>query len=106
MNRQRVMITMLMGFAPMGIVAQQLPVLPAKQEVRADWMPASGQYPAGIYRSVPGKDIVLTNGLVTRTFRVGAGCATVSLENGMTGQQELRAVRPEAELHVWAGIRK
>ncbi|WP_198651944.1 alpha-galactosidase [Chitinophaga deserti] len=98
MNRQRVMMTMLVGFAPMSIVAQQLPVLPVKQEMRGDWMLESGKNKAGVYKS--GKDIVLTNGLMARTFRVGAGCATVGLENGMTGQQELRAVRPEAELVI------
>ncbi len=92
---------MLMGFAPMGIVAQQqLPQLPARQAMQADWMLEPGKFPAGVYRSASGKDIVLTNGLISRTFRVGDGCATVGLENGMTGQQELRAVRPEAELVI------
>lgn len=42
--------------------------------------------------------IVLTNELVSRTFLLKPDCATISLDNLMTGQSILRAVRPEAEM--------
>lgn len=38
----------------------------------------------------------LSNGLVSRTFVLSPNVATISLDNLMTGNNELRAVRPEA----------
>ncbi|MFZ4574763.1 MAG: hypothetical protein ACOYN0_10230, partial [Phycisphaerales bacterium] len=42
--------------------------------------------------------ITLSNGLVSRTIRVTPNAATVALDNQMTGQSELRSVRPEASV--------
>jgi hypothetical protein len=44
--------------------------------------------------------LVLENGLLRRVFLLGDGLATVALDNLMTGQSELRAVRPEASLTI------
>lgn len=51
-------------------------------------------------------EISLENGLIRRVFRISPNAATVALDNLMTGESMLRAVKPEAELvidgHVWA----
>ena len=41
-------------------------------------------------------EIAIDNGLVRRTFRISPNAATVGLDNLMTGQAMLRAVKPEA----------
>lgn len=43
-------------------------------------------------------EIVLTNGLVSRTIRLTPNAATVALTNLTSGQNELRSVRPEASV--------
>ncbi|RKF42613.1 hypothetical protein BCY89_00150 [Sphingobacterium siyangense] len=44
--------------------------------------------------------IILENGLLRRVFLIGDGMATIALDNLMTGESELRAVRPEASLTI------
>jgi len=44
--------------------------------------------------------LVLENGLLRRVFLLGDGLATVALDNLMTGQSELRAIRPEASVRI------
>ncbi len=50
-------------------------------------------------------EIALENGLIRRTFRITPNAATVALDNLMTGESMLRAVKPEAVIeidgHVW-----
>lgn len=58
------------------------------------------QEKAGIYRSQDGKDIILYNGLVKRTFRISPDVACIDFKNLTTGQQLLRAVKPEARLMI------
>lgn len=47
-----------------------------------------------------GVNISLGNGLIERVFRVDPGCATIALNNPITGVNELRAVRPEAQVTI------
>ncbi len=44
--------------------------------------------------------IVLSNGLVSRTFQISPNVATVSLKNLATGEEYVRAVKPEALLTI------
>lgn len=60
----------------------------------ADWLVEPVRQAAGIY--VRGKDIVLDNGLVRRTFRLKPNLACTDYSNLSDGQQLLRAVKPEA----------
>lgn len=46
------------------------------------------------------REIVLENGLIRRTFRIAPNGATVGLDNLMTGESILRAVKPEAALVI------
>jgi len=55
---------------------------------------------AGVYRSEDGKEIILCNGLLKRTFRVQPNVACVDFGNLSSGEQMLRAVEPEARLII------
>lgn len=66
--------------------------------VAADWL----VHPEG-YRSavtVQGREIVMTNGLIRRVWRIAPDAATVAFDNLVTGEGILRAVKPEASLTV------
>ncbi|HTQ08574.1 MAG TPA: hypothetical protein VMI31_00740, partial [Fimbriimonadaceae bacterium] len=78
----------------------QMPVYDPKP-VLGDWLLNQVPSRAAVYKTGdPGK-IVLSNGLVGRTFRLREGSgATVGLDNLMTGEGMLRAVRPEATLSL------
>src|SRR5262245_62110267 len=79
-----------------------LPPLPAglSERPRADWMLDPAPFAAGVFRGQNPREVVLTNGLVRRVFRVEPDGATVALDNLMTGESVLRAVRPEATITV------
>ncbi len=74
----------------------QLPLY-SPHPVLGDWLLDPAPYKAAVYQSDAG--LVLSNGLVSRTLRVAEG-TTVGLENLMTGESLLRAVRPEAAITV------
>ncbi|HNR97805.1 MAG TPA: hypothetical protein PKX48_04230 [Planctomycetota bacterium] len=61
-----------------------------------DWLVARPVEPAEIRRE--GRDLILTNGLIRRVFRLAPNAATVALDNLMTGAALLRAVKPEARV--------
>ncbi|MES2393866.1 MAG: hypothetical protein V4555_19675 [Acidobacteriota bacterium] len=65
-----------------------------------DWLIDPAPYKARIVRDVNAKQIALANGLVQRTFSLVPNAATTAIDNLMTGQSELRTVRPEAVLVV------
>ena len=74
----------------------KFPMLPPEhlQRPKVDWLLASDAYPAGVFRTEHKNEIVLSNGLIRRTFRLAPNGATVGLENMMTGQSLLRGVKP------------
>lgn len=75
-----------------------------------DWLLNPAPYKAGVFQT--SESLVLSNGLISRSFRFsstvsgpdnprqGAYVATVGLDNLMTGESLLRAVRPEAIVTV------
>lgn len=63
-----------------------------------DWLIDASPYKAKITQT--DTRIVLDNGLMSRTFLVGKSVATIALDNKMTEQTELRAVRPEASFVI------
>ncbi|QDK78262.1 alpha-galactosidase [Spirosoma sp. KCTC 42546] len=76
----------------------QLQNLPVYQPtpVKQDWLLTPVTQRAGVYRTNSGKDLVLSNGLLTRRFRISPNLATVDYQNLVTGEQFVRSVRPEA----------
>jgi len=61
-----------------------------------DWLIQSPLQKAGVYATADGKDIILYNGLVKRSFRMSPNLACIDFRNLSNGQQLLRAIRPEA----------
>ena len=69
-----------------------LPALPQNQPQpgRNDWLIDGARSRAGAYRSADGKEVVLDNGLIRRSFRLTPNCATVGFENRMTDAAMIR----------------
>ncbi|MFI3315189.1 MAG: NPCBM/NEW2 domain-containing protein [Rikenellaceae bacterium] len=65
-----------------------------------DWLISSQKAKAEILSSSDGKNIVLSNGLVSRVFRVFPNLATIDFQNLMTGENMLRAVSSEGVLTI------
>ncbi len=65
-----------------------------------DWLLSRGQYPAEIETKNNDKDLVMTNGLIERSFRLSPNAATVGFANLMTGESILRGIKPEAVLKI------
>lgn len=99
----KISATILLGLAVVNsLMAQQLPVWkPAPAVALADdWLVKPTTEKAGIYQTSDGRDIVLYNGLVKRTFRISPDLACIDFKNMTNGQQLLRAVRAEARLVI------
>lgn len=67
---------------------------------KEDWLIDGKSYLAQAIVSADQKRLELTNGLYSRTFSLFPNGATIALDNRMTGESELRAVRPEALLVI------
>lgn len=65
-----------------------------------DWLVSEVEAPAGVFRNEKGNEIMMSNGIVSRSFRITPNAATISLKN-LTEQEELiRAVEPEAVITI------
>jgi hypothetical protein len=74
---------------------------PALEQLNVkDWLIHTPAQKAGVYSSQDGKDIILYNGLVKRTFRMSPNLTCFDFKNLSSGQQLLRAVRPEAVVTI------
>jgi hypothetical protein len=63
-----------------------------------DWLVNAKDNHSQLVESPGGKEIILTNGLIERTFRITPNFATVGIKNLVTGQNYVRSVRPEARV--------
>lgn len=79
---------------------QQLPQYRLTSIAGQDWLLGDVKIKTSVTRTIGGNHLVLSNGLVKRIFAIGPNCATIALDNLMTGQSELRAVRPEATITI------
>ncbi|MBN1505955.1 MAG: hypothetical protein JW955_03870 [Sedimentisphaerales bacterium] len=70
------------------------------ESCKLDWLVTRIQTPATVARSEDGREIVLSNGLIRRTFRLQPNVATVAFDNLMTGASLLRGVKPEAVVEI------
>ena len=64
-----------------------------------DWLIDDTAFKADVYQ-VNRKDIVLSNGLVSRVFRIYPNLSTIDLQNKMTGANMLRAVSSEGTVTI------
>jgi hypothetical protein len=65
-----------------------------------DWLIHPSSYNARVCRGAGPHDLVLTNGLVERRFRVTPNLGCYSFRNLITGQEMIRSVKPEALLTI------
>ena len=72
-----------------------------KQVLRSktDWLISSNTEKSAIYKTPEGH-MVLSNGLVSRTFTLNTNGATIGLDNLITNESLVRAVSPEAVIWV------
>lgn len=67
---------------------------------RIDWLLDDTPYRAGVFRGERDHEIVLSNGLIRRTFRLSPNAATVGFDNLITGESIIRGIKPEAEIQL------
>ncbi|KIO74881.1 alpha-galactosidase [Pedobacter lusitanus] len=67
---------------------------------KQDWLINSSEKKAQLYRSANNKDIIFSNGLVKRSFRLQPNLACIDFSNLSNDQQLIRAVSPEANLTI------
>jgi hypothetical protein len=65
-----------------------------------DWLVEHVQMPVAVEKQESGKEIVLSNGLIRRTFHLQPNAATVAYDNLMTGASLIRGVKPEAVIEI------
>ena len=59
-----------------------------------DWLIVSPEIEARAF--ISDREVILANGLISRTIYTGANAATVGLRNLVTGEEFIRSVKPEA----------
>lgn len=65
-----------------------------------DWLIEPADYSAKLYQGENEHELLLTNGLISRTWRIAPNAATISYDNLMTGESIIRGVKPEALLQI------
>jgi hypothetical protein len=68
--------------------------------VEQDWLVDKVALPSLVLKGENTKELILSNGLVSRTFRLTPNCVTVDFKNLITGESLLRGVSPEAILTI------
>ncbi len=66
------------------------------EAIGADWLLRQIKEPVEIEKRLDGREIVLSNSLISRTFRLMPNAATVAYDNLMTGESIIRGIKPEA----------
>lgn len=66
----------------------------------SDWLVQPTNIPSRVVEDPEKNEIIITNGLISRTFRTSPNAATVAFDNLMTGQSVIRGIKPEAILEI------
>jgi len=64
--------------------------------IGSDWLVRQIKEPVIIKKRLGGREIVLSNSLISRTFRLSPNAATVAYDNLMTGESIIRGIKSEA----------
>lgn len=80
----------------------ELPLISGFYEtgISEDWLLAKESLPAKVFRNSEETRIILSNGLISRTFAIGPAAATVAFDNLLTHASILRGIKPEAEISI------
>lgn len=85
----------------LALVGASLAALPPETyQLAQDWLVEPANFKATARISADGETLTLDNGLVRRVIRLKSGCATVAVDDHMTGRSLLRAVRPEGTVTI------
>jgi hypothetical protein len=98
-----IILSLFLCFQLIELKAQQRLPIYKPEQVKTDWLVTPISQKAGLYQDKE-MNLVLSNGLISRTFRISPDAATIGFDNLMTDEGLLRSVRPEAEV-VINGIR-
>ena len=82
----------------LALALLKLPVY-VPEVVKNDWLLQKPAEKAKIQR-IGSNEIILSNGLVRRTFYISSNLATTSIKNLVTDEEYLRAVEPEANVMI------
>ena len=74
--------------------------LESGERVESDWLVVSLDRPVQLKQRPDKNEVVLTNGLISRTFRTVPNFATIDYANLMTGASLIRGVKPEAIIEL------
>ena len=78
-----------------------LPEIPSvTKRPSTDWVIDGSPFVSKVARSADGKDIILTNGLVSRVFRIYPNLSTTNIINHMTGETLVRTACPEGTVTI------
>lgn len=83
---------------PLAAALSKLPNYIA-EVAKTDWLLQKPVQKAKVQR-IGNNEIILSNGLVSRTFYLSANLATTSIKNLVTDEEYLRAVEPEANVMI------
>ena len=65
-----------------------------------DWLIDGSSFISKVEQSSDGKDVILTNGLVSRVFRITPNLATTNIYNNITGESMVRTACPEGTVTI------
>ncbi|MCC6462280.1 MAG: alpha-galactosidase [Saprospiraceae bacterium] len=102
MKAVQILLLLLLAAALQAQAPAQLPLWHDSlgQAPPADWLIQCTPRRAELYRSPDGRDLILCNGLLQRSFRLSPAVACTDFKNLSSGQQLLRAVSSEARLRI------
>jgi hypothetical protein len=80
--------------------AAALPQLPATVAAQADWLVSPVSATAECYQGAAPEELILSNGIISRTFRIAPNAATIRMEDLRRNASLLRGVKPEAVVVV------
>jgi hypothetical protein len=86
-------------------LAASIAKLPSRAEeaaapAKGDWLVVPVRHKAGVYLGNHAQEIVMTNGLICRTWRLAPNAATVGFDNLISGESLVRGVKPEVRLQI------
>jgi len=81
---------------------EKLPIIGGTYEtgLEKDWLIIKPVEKANLFRNETGDEIILSNGIISRSFRLAPNGATTSLKVLSKQEEHIRAVKPEAVLSV------
>ncbi|MHA1700133.1 MAG: alpha-galactosidase [Promethearchaeota archaeon] len=73
---------------------------PANDLIETDWLLDPSPFKSEIFGVAEKSEIIISNGLVSRTFKMKPDCATIGYDNLMTGEAIIRGVKPEGKITI------